>query len=195
MKSILTIFSTCLAVSIDKPKLVFPGTQCPVVSGSEKWDLQAYMGSWHSAAVSPIIYVPTSASCVGSNYSWNEEKQFINVLNYYTNKNGNYVPVPGTATVTRQGVLCDEVFAVNYGCDNYIVLDTDNTEYSFAWQCVNEENSSSPVLYILTRELEVSETTLEKYYEKVRQIIKDADPTYPIDRVLSQMRVYDNINC
>ena len=197
---ILKLFTTLILTAVTaktfyKPAIILPDTQCPPVTGSNSFNLTAYLGTWHTISVSPFFFIPPKSTCVGATYTANSEG-YVDVLNFATIR-GVYAPFEGAATETSQGELCVNFPAgnVEYGCDNYIVLDTDNTDYTIVWSCDQLGNAATPVLYVLNRNFEISDDELQGYYDQATQIILAADPSFPMDTVISQMNQIDQTDC
>ena len=143
-----------LLAAIALPTLVLGQTTytgyCPNISGTPKFDLQKYIETpWFTPLASPFMYsYPEISSCVTATYRESEKYPgYVDVINSnilfkrwrYTVE-GYAVEDPnatGELAVSFSGKL------PNPENSNYIVLDTDNENYAYVWNCENVEFEAS----------------------------------------------------
>jgi len=145
----------------DDHRLVIQGEACPSVVGTTKFNPDTYLGNWFQMAALPFYWSPEEDTCVtaqyypapaGSNYD-------VQVVNSERQPTGNRQTSVGKAVINPNqpgtlGVAFGPITPTD-DMDNYIILDTDNVNYSYVWSCASycllRQCSSSPILWILNR--------------------------------------------
>merc|ERR1711994_470833 len=165
MKYTITSAATIIsAIAARDLPVKIPG-RCPKISGSSKWSVDEYIGRWCNIANLPFFWMDGDNYCPWANYTkWSEKdptnKYDIYVvnteINYKTNVRdysvGNaYVNPyePGTLDVAFGPVEPSPTGK------NYQVIDTDNENFSYVWDCDDICNSGvchhEPLMWILNR--------------------------------------------
>jgi len=187
----------------DLPEASYPGT-CPNVLGSQNFDLGPYItGTWFTAAQSQFKYTYDGEVCISASYyaSSDDPNNKIDVYNSflwktttgprYTQQGYAVIDTEkyGTLSVTFHGeILEDDI-------DNYIVLDTDNNNYSYVWACQQYEDYYSPILWILNKNRGQSESEVSQQITSAIDILRDDFDWVYADEFMGLIDVKVTENC
>lgn len=168
-------------VSADKPLVIF-GRECPDVTGSLNFNQNSYLGKWYNVANSPFFWMDSENTCPWAVYSKGTEYD-IDVTNseYHVDDqqrgyaNGHAMinqNLPGTLSVSFSPVSGPSADG-----DNYIILDTDNDYFSYVWSCsdacVFTKCLHRPVLWVLNKNGDLSETVRQEEVNSALKILED----------------------
>ena len=215
MKLFPTCFTLALVSSVVDAGLInkatsYPGT-CPNIPGSQTFNLKEYTSStWFNNAASPFFWNFPFSSCQTATYKLNkgDQKGYISIYNSqimakgewsrYTAK-GKALPVEGEngkLTVAFNGKLPEEVAdereSENNLQGNYIVLDTDNQNYSYVFSCSNNSDKNNifnslfsmfggnknqdkhdATLWILTKDADLSKDDVKEHWDNAIDMLKN----------------------
>jgi len=142
------------AIYADMPLVLFGG--CPNVAGTPNFNLTRYLGQWFQISSLPVIFQDSSDGCVLANYT-TLSNGLIGVHNSAVNAQGIRSGITGAAALikdTTRGELNVAFFMPpsSTGPANYIVLDTDYTNFTYVWSCSDYVIFHIPALWIMNRE-------------------------------------------
>merc|ERR1711976_386559 len=179
----LTAFAAVprMSPALRQHRIIVEGEACPTVTGSSNFDADQYLGTWFQMAVPPFFWTPDQSLCVTAQYYAppSGSDYDVQVVNSELEPNGQrYTSVgkavinpdePGTLSVAFGGVTPDSEG------DNYIILDTDNVNYSFVWSCKSfcfgRECNNSPILWILNRDHNKSAENVDSQIDAALEIL------------------------
>jgi len=188
---------TLCTLRADFPVIIW-GKGCPDVSGAPDFNLTSYLGQWFQLAALPFAFVNTKTTCVWAKYALLPNGN-IAVNNTYL-KNGKRSGVTGEAApiANTSGELDVEFFRSPSTTrkPNYIVLNTDYTEFSYVWSCESFYVGHSPKLWILNRG---SNYTLEYVKEQAKNALDILQgfgyDSQSIDEVWRRLIATNQTNC
>jgi apolipoprotein D and lipocalin family protein len=170
MKSFLLIFA-CFA-SGAFAQVISPG-RCPKNPVVQNFDVAAYLGTWYEIQRYPD-YFQGEGECVKAEYSLKDDGT-VKVLNsMLVLPNTERESVEGLAVVSfPEAVPLEGKLNVTFGgapaFSNYWVLDTDYTNYSVVWTCIDGANLlKAEESWILSRRPYLDGV----YKDKVNTVIK-----------------------
>jgi len=146
-----------LMIALSSLKADFPviiwGKGCPTVSGTANFDVSRYVGQWFQLTSLPFFFASSKDTCTWAKYALLSNGNIA--VNNTEVKNGQRTGVAGEAApiVNTSGELDVEFFKTpsKTAKPNYIVLDTDYTEFTYVWSCGSLWLAHSPMLWILNR--------------------------------------------
>jgi apolipoprotein D and lipocalin family protein len=150
------------------------------VETEKNFDVKRYMGKWYEIAKIPFVW-EVGCSFSEAEYSWDEDKQIINVKNSCLDGNKNVKRVSlGTATILD--VKCPSklkiVFEENPNVGYYFILFTDYDNYSIVG------GPTKQFLWILSRTSTVPLTDLPFLLNKVKYF------GYNSDKIISNEKFF-----
>jgi len=146
----------------DDHRVIISGEACPNVVGTTKFNPETYLGTWFQMSALPFYWSPAEDICIAAQYYAAPEgttNYDITVVNTLLQPDGSVSKSVGKGIINPSqpgtlGVAFGPVVPTD-DMDNYIILDTDNVNYSYVWSCASycllRSCSSSPVLWILNR--------------------------------------------
>merc|ERR1711879_1131401 len=129
------------------------------VVGSANFNPDLYLGNWFQMAAPPFYWSPLDDICVTAQYYPPPAgANYVKVVNSELRDTERVTSI-GKAVVNpnKQGTLSVAFGPVTPSPDgeNYIILDTDNVNYSYVWSCQSicfgRKCNNSPILWILNR--------------------------------------------
>merc|ERR1712046_87458 len=193
----------------DRPgRIVILGEKCPSVVGTTKFNPETYLGTWFNMANAPFFWQPDADSCITAQYylAPDNSDYDIQVVNseLSARKNSRSTSV-GKASIdtSTTGSLNVAFGPLNPGdsdatTDNYIILDTDNVNYSWVWSCTDHCDSDGncdgeePILWILNRDRHVPQNEINDQIDSALKIVQDAGFSQnSVNIVRSRMHITD----
>merc|ERR1711990_787395 len=157
-------------------RIIVEGEACPDVTGTTKFNPDLYLGNWFQMAVPPFYWTPKQDICVTAQYyappaGSDYDVQVVN--SELEPSTGERVTSVGKAVInpSQPGTLSVAFGPVTPAADgdNYIILDTDNVNYSFVWSCKSfcfgRECNNSPILWILNRNHDATASDVDSQIE------------------------------
>jgi len=152
MNLLVWLMITFSSLKADFPVVIW-GKGCPNVSGTSNFDISRYVGQWFQLTSLPFFFASTKDTCTWAKYTLLQNGN-IGVNNTEI-KNGKRTGVVGEAAPIKNtsGELDVEFFKTpsTTAEPNYIVLDTDYTEFAYIWSCGSLSFAHTPMLWILNR--------------------------------------------
>ena len=186
-------------------RIIILGEECPAITGTTKFNADQYLGTWFNMANAPFIWQPTANTCGTAQYYTPpaNTRYDIQVVNTELSARTNELfSTTGKATIQK-----DQPGTINVafgpiqpkqGMNNYIILDTDNLNYSWVWSCQNycddEGNcdGDQPVLWILNRQRTGDSANVWAQIDAALQIVQNAGySAEAVSQIKQRMHVTD----
>jgi len=199
MRVLLGVIITFAAMKADNPLFVW-GEGCPDVNGVSGFDVTSYTGRWFQLSALPFIFTNADDTCVWANYTLLSNGNIAVNNSGIKQSTGKRYGATGEAAVVEDtsGELDVQFFkAPSSTADpNYIVLDTDYTEFTYVWSCNGYFFFHAPQLWILNREHDRSAKYTLWQQKKALDILTDMGyDSGSVDKVRDNMRITDQGNC
>merc|ERR1711997_516103 len=176
----LTAFAA-IPTTLRDHRIIVEGEACPEVTGSSNFNADLYLGNWFQMAVPPFFWTPEQDICVTAQYYQppaNSDYD-VQVVNSELEPSGQRLTSVGKAVInpSQPGTLSVAFGPVTPASDgdNYIILDTDNVNYSFVWSCKSfcfgRTCNNSPILWILNRDHNTSAESVDIQIDAALEIL------------------------
>jgi len=192
-----------LMIALSTLKADFPviiwGQDCPDVNGAPDFNLTDYLGQWYQLAALPFVFVNTATTCVWAKYAMLPNGN-IAVNNTYV-KDGKRSGITGEAAPianTTSGELDVEFFRSPSPTRdaNYIVLNTDYSDFSYVWSCTSFYFGHSPKLWLLNRRYNYTLPYVKEQAKNALEILKAFGyDTKSSDEVWRSLLATNQTNC
>merc|ERR1711874_332271 len=161
-------------------RIIIEGEACPTVVGSSNFNPTTYLGTWFQMAIPPFFWTPSEDICVTAQYyappaGADYDVQVVNS----ELEDGERRTSVGKAVINpdQPGTLSVAFGPVTPASDgeNYIILDTDNVNYSFVWSCSSfcfgRNCNNSPILWILNRNHDADATNVNDQIDAALEVL------------------------
>lgn len=197
MNLLVWFMITLSSLKADFPVIIW-GKGCPTVSGKENFDIQQYVGQWFQITALPFFFASSSDTCTWAKYTPLPNGNIA--VNNTEIKNGKRSGVAGEAAPieNRSGELDVEFFKKpsTTAESNYIILDTDYTEFAYIWSCGSLYFAHSPMLWILNRGYNHTEEYVKQQAKNALDIMESFGyDTDSVNTVWRRLVLTDQTNC
>jgi len=194
-----------VALARDFP-IKLPG-KCPTLKGSSKFNVDEYIGRWYNIANLPFFWMDGDNYCPWANYTkWSEIDVNSPYDIYVVNTEINYKTDTRDYSVGNADINLYEpgTLDVAFGPvepsptgSNYLVIDTDNVNYSYVWNCDDICSSGvchhEPLMWMLNRNAFVDQNQEVK---NAMEVLAESgyDPTKVLENMIYSQQegcVYD----
>jgi len=175
------------------------GEECPDVTGVSNFDATSYTGQWFQLSALPLTF-NIDDTCVWAKYT------LLSNGNIAVNNSGIRPSTGKRSFATGEAAVVQNTSGeldVQFFKDpsptadpNYIVLDTNYTEFTYVWNCNSTVSYHTPQLWIMNREYDRNtEYTLLQLEEALDILTDFGYDSGSVDKVRDNMGITDQENC
>jgi len=196
------ILISLITIKADLPVVIW-GENCPDVSGMPMFDVTHYTGQWFQLSSLPFIFVSSDSICVWAKYTLLTNGNVAVNNSGIKPSNGKRFEALGEAALiantSGRGELDVEFYFKKPSPaaePNYIVLNTDYTEFTYVWSCANYFNTHVPKLWILNRSFNHTLEYIHKQEANALEILKGFGyGQKSLDLVVGSLDITKHTNC
>jgi len=199
MRVLLGVIISFATMKADMPLFIW-GEECPDVTGVSNFDVTSYTGRWFQLSALPFIFTNAEDTCVWANYNLLSNGNIAVNNSGIKQSTGERSGATGEAAAVENtsGELDVQFFKdpSSTADPNYIVLDTDYTEFTYVWSCNSNVFYHTPQLWILNREHDRNAEYTLLQQERALDILTDFGyDSGCVDKVRDNMGITDQGNC
>lgn len=190
-------------IIVDRATVIWD-TTCPDVHGTTKFIATEYIDRWYNLANSPFPFMNNLDTCPWANYTLMDDGTVKVVNSEIRWTDGVRKYATGTAVLNENepgtlSVAFGPIQPTSTG-ENYIVLDTDNTQFSYVWSCADiceaTRCGSRPLLWVLDRDYSYTTAEVNAKVDEALAIVRNFGYSESsIETVKSLVHVSVQENC
>jgi len=199
MRVVLWTIASLVSLQAGLPVFIW-GENCPDVSGTPNFDVTRYTGQWFQLSALPFLFVSDDSTCVWAKYKLLSNGNVAVNNSGIKPSTGKRFEALGEAALTSStaGELDVEFFLKpkSTANANYIVLNTDYTEFTYVWSCQSYFNAHVPKLWILNRNYNQTLEYVHKQEQAAVEVLKGFGyGSKSIDLVVGSLKITSQANC